>query len=207
MKVLSLALLLFLCSIATLYFGILADAKIDPGDGGTFLLNEGQLAEMELRRQANQFSELDCEQVVVLFTRANIEAGQTSEVTGPPKTFDRIGGTILLEDPKGDDNTTIADYSYLITFLDGIGGCIANGAYTFTGGGDQVTFTASCSGLPFFSITGGRGKYSGAEGFVEFMIPLGDGFIHKINICSFSNSDKKGWKNKTGKKEKKYLKN
>ena len=195
MKILSLALLPFLFSIAILHFGILADAQAD-------WLDEGQLAEMELRRQANQSSELDCEQVVVLLTNANVDAGQTRESTDPPKTFDRIGGTILLEDPN-DADTIIGDYSYLITFLNNSFGCIANGAYTFLGGGDQVTFTASCGALPFFSITGGRGKYSGAEGFVEFMIPEGDGFIHKINICSFSNSDTKGRKNKSGKKEKK----
>ena len=195
MKILSLALLPFLCSIAILHFGILADAQAD-------WMDEGQLAEMELLRQANQSSELDCEQVVVLLTNANVDAGQTRESTDPPKTFDRIGGTILLEDPN-DADTIIGDYSYLITFLNNSFGCIANGAYTFSEGVDQVTFTASCSGLPFFSITGGRGKYSGAEGFVEFMIPEGDGFIHKINICSFSNSDTKGRKNKSGKKEKK----
>ena len=52
MKILSLALLPFLCSIATLHFGIFADAQGD-------WMGEGQLAEMELRRKANQSSELD----------------------------------------------------------------------------------------------------------------------------------------------------
>jgi len=197
MRVLALALLPFLCSVATLRFGILVDAQ-NITDGG-IELDEGQLAEIELRRQANQNYKLDCEQVKVLLTKANVDANQFSELTGPPKAFDRQGGVIPLLDPN-DTNTTIGDYTYLITFLNGIGGCLANGAYTFLSGGDQVTFTASCSGLPFFSITGGRGKYSGAEGFVEFMIPVEDGFIHEINICSFSDSNEKGKKSKKGKK-------
>jgi len=95
----------------------------------------------------------------------------------------------------------IGDYAYLITFLNDSFGCVANGAYTFTTG-DQITFTASCSGLPYFSITGGRGKYSGAEGFVEFQIPTDDGSgnFHEINICSFS--DNVGKNKKTKKTEK-----
>jgi len=148
-----------------------------------------------------------------LLTNANVEAGQSSELTGPPRAFDRQGGTILLLDPNGDadTDTVIGDYSYLITFLNGIGGCIATGAYTFVsaddGGNttDQVTFTASCSGIPFLSITGGQGKYSGAEGFVEFMIPVEDGYIHEINICSF-HDDESGKKSKNSKKDKRRYK-
>jgi len=165
---------------------------------GGIPLDEGQLAEIELRRQAGQSSKLDCEHVKVLLTDANVAAGQSSE-TQPnelPKAFDRQGGVILLSDPN-DADTIIGDYSYLITFLNNSFGCIANGAYTFLTGGDEVTFTASCSGLPFFTITGDRGKYSGAKGFVEFMIPVTDGFTHEINICSFRES-KKSKKGKKG---------
>jgi hypothetical protein len=188
-----------LSSVATLLLGLLAAASAMD----IISLDEGQLAEIELRRQAKRSSKLDCEQVKILLTNANVDAGQSSEVSagGLPKAFDRQGGVIALSDPN-DVETVIGDYTYLITFLDDFFGCVANGAYTFTTG-DQITFTASCSGLPYFSITGGRGKYSGAEGFVEFQIPTDDGTgnFHEINICSYS--DNVGKKSKESKESKK----
>jgi len=135
---------------------------------------------------------------------ARVDAGQSSAVPadGLPKAFDRQGGVVAFSDPN-DAETVLGDYTYLITFLDDFFGCVANGAYTFTTG-DQITFTASCSGLPYFSITGGRGKYSGAEGFVEFRIPTDDdsGHFHEINICSFRDNvgkkKKDSWKRAKG---------
>jgi len=205
----------FLCVIATSSrFWILtatAQPVVISGDG-MLALGEGQLAEIELRRQAKQSSNLDCEQVRVLLTTANVAAGQSSELTGAPKFGDRQGGSIVLLEPGLNNtmtDTIVGDYSYFITFLNGnVGnyGCLATGAYTFVSPDsgnktffDQVTFTASCSGLPFFSITGGRGKYSGAEGFVEFRIPVADGFIHEINICSFHDNKQPGKKSKSSK--------
>ena len=129
----------------------------------------------------------------VLLTDEDITAGSTSSYTGPvPKFGDQQGGVIQLSDP--DDNTTkVGDYSFLITFLDDAIGCVATGAYTFPNG-DQVTFAASCSGLvgPLgdFSITGGKGKFSGAGGYVDYMIDAIDsegvqyGFTHDIHVCS-----------------------
>jgi hypothetical protein len=104
---------------------------------------------MELRRNAGQTGGLDCQKVTVLLTAADVQAGQFTELTGIPKPFDRQGGVIQLSDPD-DASSKIGNYSFLITFLDNSFGCIANGAYTFDNG-DQVTFTAACSGLPFFS--------------------------------------------------------
>lgn len=196
MKFLSLSLLLpFLCSVATTSASIMSDSTS---------LDEGQLAEIELRRQAGQSSKLDCEQVKVLLTHANVAANKDESET-PDKTaikaFDRQGGVVPLSDPN-DAKTIIGDYSFLVTFLNSSFGCLSNGAYTFLTG-DQITFTASCSGLPFFSITGGRGKYSGAEGFVEFLIPVEDGSLHEINICSFSDSNnEKSEQNRKSKKGK-----
>lgn len=185
-----------LSSFATLFLGLFAAASAMD----TIALDEGQLAEIELRRQAKGSSKLDCEKVKILLTNASVDAGQSSEVPagGIPKAFDRQGGVVAFSDPNDAENV-LGDYTYLITYLDDFFGCVANGAYTFTTG-HQITFTASCSGLPYFSITGGRGKYSGAEGFVEFMIPTDDGSgnFHEINICSFSDNvskkKKDSWK-------------
>ena len=96
-------------------------------------------------------SEVGCdfETVTVLLTNADVAAGQSSELVGVPKAFDRQGGVIQLSDPN-DNSTKLGDYSFLITFLDNAFGCMSVGAYTFASG-SQVTFTASCSGLPFFS--------------------------------------------------------
>ena len=86
----------FLCSIVT---PAMIMSHVIP-------LDEGQLAEIELRRQAKQSSKLDCEHVKVLFTNANVAAGQSTErpdidgVLSPPKAFDRQGGVILLSGPK-----------------------------------------------------------------------------------------------------------
>lgn len=124
-----------------------------------------------------------CSTKTVLLKNDDIAAGQFSELTGPPKPFERQGGVIALSDPD-DSSKKIGDYSNLITFLDNSFGCIATGAYTFDTG-DQVTFTASCSQLPFFTITGGQGEFKGAEGFVQFMIEDPEGFTHDITICSF----------------------
>lgn len=174
-----------LSSFATLFLGLLAAASAFD----MFARDEDQLAEIELvRRQAKGSSKLDCEQVKILLTNERVDAGQSSEVraNGRPKAFDRQGGVIAFSDPN-DADIVLGDYTYLITFLDDSFGCVANGAYTWFTTGDQITFTASCSGLPYFTITGGRGKYSGAEGFVEFRIPTDDdsGKFHEINICSF----------------------
>jgi len=78
---------------------------------------------------------------------------------------------IPFSDPNDLEATTNGDYSFLITFLDASFGCMATGVYTWISG-DQVVFTASCSGLPFFSVTGGRGRFADKTGFVEFMIEV-----------------------------------
>ena len=127
----------------------------------------------------------DFETITVLLTNADVAASYNSEaVEGfAPKAFDRQAGVVQLSDPN-DNSTKLGDYSFLITFLDNAFGCLSVGAYTFVNG-SQITFTASCSGLPFFSITGGQGDYSGAAGYVEFRIPTADGTgnLHKIHVC------------------------
>ena len=167
---------------------------------GGIPLDEGQLPEIELRHQTNQSSKLDCKHVKVLLTDANIATGQFSETLlgygEPIKAFDHQARMINFVDAN-DAETIIGNYSNLITFLDSSFGCIPNKVYTFLTGGNQVTFTASCSGLPFFTITGGRGKYFGAEGVFEVMIPTEGTFTHTINICSFNDSD--NGKRKSGK--------
>lgn len=148
---------------------------------------------MELRRRARRRRNLNCRRVTVLLTDEDVAAGQFTELTGAPKPFDRQGGIILLSDPD-DPKTKIGKYRFLITFLDNQFGCIANGAYTFDNSGDEITFTASCAQLPFFTITGGQGKYSGAEGYVEFMISVERGNNHEIEICSFKRKNmRKQW--------------
>jgi hypothetical protein len=68
--------------------------------------------------------------------------------------------------------------------------CVAIGGYTFYYSQDEITFTATCKSLPFFTITGGKGKYMDAVGFIQFMIEVDDGFIHEINLCRRSESSK-----------------
>lgn len=149
-------------------------------------MDKDRLVEIDQRRRrmATNHQSSNCKKFAVLLTSDNISSGDGTTAKNPalPVAFDRNGGVIALSDPN-DPTTIIGDYSYLLTFLNDSFGCLANGAYTLSGT-DQVTFTASCSGLPFFTITGGRGKYAGAEGFVEFMIPVEDGFLHEINICN-----------------------
>jgi hypothetical protein len=128
-----------------------------------------------------------CKKVLTVFLdQGLVDANQFTEViTGnPPRVFDRQGGVVPIGDADAEDPTAIVgDYSYLITFTSPAFGCLANGAYTFHTGADQITFAASCSGLPFFTITGGRGKYEGAEGFVQFMIPVEGGNNHELYLC------------------------
>jgi hypothetical protein len=121
----------------------------------------------------------------VLLTSADVTANQFAD--GLPAAGIRQGGTIPIRNPTN-PTEVIGDYSFLITFTSAFNpttrtiGCIATGAYTFALG-EQITWTASCSGLPFFSITGGQGSFTDAAGFVEFMIPAPTGFVHKINLC------------------------
>jgi hypothetical protein len=102
------------------------------------------------------------------------------------------GGQIALSDPS-DPSVKVGDYSFFTQFFstDPVRRyfpCVGTGAYTFGDAiegtpRDQVTFTASCSNSPFFTITGGTGKYLGASGYVEFMIPVEAGFRHDIYLC------------------------
>ena len=82
-------------------------------------------------------------------------------------------------------------------------GCIGVGAYTFlpvspnvkqnhhsntpssSSSVDQITFTASCQGLPYLSITGGMGAYQGAYGQVHYNLPgrLPHTKRHEIHVC------------------------
>ena len=127
-----------------------------------------------------------CKKALTVFLdQSLVDANQYSEVQGGvPQVFDRQGGVIPIGDADADDPAVIVgDYSYLITFTTPAFGCVANGAYTLDDGKDQITFTASCSGLPFFTVTGGRGKYEGADGFVQFMIPVEGGNNHEIYLC------------------------
>ena len=125
-----------LSSFATLFLGLLAAASAMD----MIALDEGQLAEIELRRQAKGSSKLDCEQVKILLTNERVDAGQSSEVraNGRPKAFDRQGGVIAFSDPN-DADIVLGDYTYLITFLDDSFGCVANGAYTWFRTGDQLS--------------------------------------------------------------------
>ena len=107
--------------------------------------------------------------------------------TGPPGPNVLQGGRITLSDPD-DPTVKIGTYEFGIHFLTELGpnfdiGCITTGAYTF-GQGEMVSFTAPCANSPFFSINGGTGKFQGAEGFVEFMIRVENGFIHEIYVCN-----------------------
>jgi len=102
------------------------------------------------------------------------------------------GGKVLLSNP---DNETdkIGEYTAFTTFLSPVNltnfqvDCYGSGAYQF-GIGEQIAFSSPCTGLPYFSITGGQGSYSGSNGYVEFMIPDPEerGSFHEIHVCSSS---------------------
>ncbi len=73
------------------------------------------------------------------------------------------------------DNATekIGSYTVLTTFLGRVDmntfqvDCYGVGSYQF-GPGHQISFVAPCSGLPYFTITGGQGDYLGAQGYIEY---------------------------------------
>jgi len=100
------------------------------------------------------------------------------------------GGKVLLSNPD-DETDKIGDYTVHTTFLsafnftDSSVDCMGTGAYQF-GMGEQIAFTSTCAGLPYFTITGGQGDYLGATGYVEFMIPdpAGRGFFHDLYVCT-----------------------
>lgn len=134
-----------------------------------------------------------CTTVEVLLTKENIKAHQWLENNGVPAPGVRFGGSIPMIDPHDDsqETQTIGTYTYLLTFLPN-NDCVATGSYTFTTPDkntheppSQITFTATCQALPYFSITGGQGLYSGATGSVEYQIPDGTkGYRHAINVCA-----------------------
>ena len=102
------------------------------------------------------------------------------------------GGKVLISNPD-DETDKIGEYTALTTFLSPVNftdfavDCYGVGSYQF-GVGEQIAFASPCTGLPFFSITGGQGQYFGARGYVEFMIPDPEerGFLHDIHVCTDS---------------------
>ncbi len=101
----------------------------------------------------------------------------------------RHGFSVILSDP---DNSArqIGRYTALSTFFRATLPylCISYGTYTFGDDDalppkDQISFSASCENLPFFTITGGQGRYAGASGYVQYMLPHEEGNVHEIHIC------------------------
>ena len=133
-----------------------------------------------------------CTTLQVLLTKDDIQAGQWLENNGIPAPGVRFGGSIPLTNPDN-DNEKLGTYTYLLTFLPN-NDCIATGAYIFTSDEDdnddyvspsQITFTATCQALPYFTISGGQGPYQGATGHVQYQIPDGTrGYRHAIHVCS-----------------------
>ena len=133
----------------------------------------------------------DCEEITVLLTYNDTDAGLISEFEAFEEvTFgSKQGGQILISSP---DNSTekIGVYTSFTTFLGPVDfetgevACYGQGAYQF-GPGEQIAFVSPCSGLPFFTIVGGQGVFEGAYGTVEFMIvdEDGEGWLHRINVC------------------------
>lgn len=126
-----------------------------------------------------------CHTIRVLLTEQDLK-GVIYENDLFPNAGGIQGGTVALSNPQ-DSSEKIGDYTYLISFLPNMN-CIATGAYTFFPSSgtrkEQVTFTASCSALPYFTITGGQGLiFRGSTGYVEFMIKVDQGYIHEIHLC------------------------
>lgn len=135
-----------------------------------------------------------CTTVEVLLTHENLKANQWLENNGIPAPGVRFGGSIPIMDPQTQDD--MGQYTYLLTFLPN-NDCVATGSYTFTTSntqeeasssslpGPQITFTATCKALPYFTITGGAGTYHGATGHVQYQIPDGTrGYRHAIHVCA-----------------------
>lgn len=127
----------------------------------------------------------DCQQITTIFNLTIVNQNTVFVPSGPIAPGTRQLGSFSIFDPV---NTTVAigTYEFMTTFLNSNLtdlGCIGVGSYTL-GRSGQITFTASCKTLPFFSITGGYDDFQGAYGFVEFNIPIADGVrLHKINVC------------------------
>jgi len=132
----------------------------------------------------------NCHLISVLLTTEDTEKGfidgfnDYSEIA-----FGTIqGGTVRLSNPENSQET-VGEYTALTTFLGSFDAktfevdCADAGAYQF-GPGEQIAFSATCAGLPYFTITGGQGRYFGAYGHVEFMIPHPEGFVHEIHVCT-----------------------
>lgn len=128
---------------------------------------------------------LDCEKIEILLLTP--EVSEATFVDGTPGPAGRQGGRIPMRDPDNPDHV-IGQYSFIINFLTefdaatGDIGCLTPGSYVFDTG-DQITFLADCNTRPFLTITGGLGRYFGAKGFIEFMIPAPGGFTHSIYVC------------------------
>lgn len=130
-----------------------------------------------------------CRAIDVLLTSEDVAASIFFEGAVGPGI--RQGGSIRLRNPK-DINETVGVYSYLSTFLSNSTQpyqCIGTGSYVLghadviTGEKDEITFTASCTNLPFLTLTGGQGRYLGATGYSKTMVPHAEGFVHEIYLC------------------------
>lgn len=150
-----------------------------------FELDNPRMELIESRRKSAPPDNRNCRVLRVLLTDKDLKAERFDEGVLPGA---RQGGTVTLSDPE-DPSRKIGDYTFLITFLPD-SNCVAIGGYTFYDSQDEITFTATCKSLPFFTITGGKGKYMDAVGFIQFMIEVDDGFIHEINLCRRSESSK-----------------
>lgn len=103
----------------------------------------------------------------------------------------RQGYSVILNDPNS-TGTTIGRYSALTTFYQASVrpfSCDSSGSYTFYDSEDdalprdQITFSATCETLPYFTITGGQGRFEGANGYVKYRIPHEQGNLHEIHVC------------------------
>lgn len=166
--------------------------------------------EPQQQQQNDESSTLHCEVVHIYLTQADISAHQFLENNGIPAPGVRFGGSIpartsssasTRNDESSDKSTLDAvTYNYLLTFLSA-SDCLATGAYTFAAAAaaassddasttrDQITFTATCNALPYFTITGGQGRYAHATGHVQYQIPLAEdgGYRHEIHVCTTPN--------------------
>mmetsp|Transcript_19189 Transcript_19189/g.44791 ORF Transcript_19189/g.44791 Transcript_19189/m.44791 type:complete len:238 (-) Transcript_19189:575-1288(-) len=135
-----------------------------------------------------------CETLDILLTHEDTKRGITSDFGDDFSAIEfgtLQGGKVAMRHPDvAVVDNVMGEYTVLTTFLGPVAmdrgssfqvDCYGVGSYQFgsssanqdenhhgSRGGDQITFVAPCSGLPFFTITGGQGKYVGAQGFVEY---------------------------------------